>query len=53
MEVQVVLDEQRAPLSRVLDLKVGDTLLLNATPDSTVELRAGQGSLTRGPSGRG
>src|SRR5882724_6190881 len=30
MEVRAVLDEQQLPLSRVLDLKVGDTLLLNA-----------------------
>ena len=26
-EVRVVLDEHQAPLSRVLDLKVGDTLM--------------------------
>ncbi len=52
MEVMAVLDEQQAPLSRVLDLKVGDTLMLNATPDSTVELRAGQVSLTRARMGR-
>ncbi len=52
MEVQVVLDEQQAPLSRVLDLKVGDTLMLNVGPDSIVELRAGQVPLTRGRMGR-
>ena len=39
-------------LSQVLNLKVGDTLMLNATPDSMVELRAGAVSLTRGRMGR-
>src|ERR1700757_1192666 len=34
MEVGAVLDEQQLPLSRVLDLKVGETLMLNATPES-------------------
>ncbi len=40
------------PYRRVLNLKVGDTLMLNATPDSMVELRAGQIELTRGRMGR-
>jgi len=52
MEVRAVLDEQQLPLSRVLDLKVGDTLMLNATADSPVELRAGSIPLTRGRMGR-
>ena len=52
MEVRAVLDEQQVQLSQVLDLKVGDTLMLNATPDSTVELRAGAVSLTHGRMGR-
>jgi flagellar motor switch protein FliM len=52
MEVRAVLDEQSAPLSKVLNLKVGDTLLLNATADSLVELRAGTIPLTRGRMGR-
>ncbi|CAN5331770.1 flagellar motor switch protein FliM [soil metagenome] len=52
MEVRAVLDEQQLPLSRVLDLKVGDTLMLNATTDSLVELRAGSIPLTRGRMGR-
>ena len=38
---RAVLDEQQVPLRQVLNLKVGDTLMLNATPDSLVELRAG------------
>ncbi len=52
LDVRAVLDEQVVDLRRVLDLKVGDTLMLNATPDSLVELRAGQISLTRGRMGR-
>jgi flagellar motor switch protein FliM len=52
MEVRAVLDEQQLSLRKVLDLKVGDTLMLNATPESLVELRAGTISLTRGHMGR-
>src|SRR5579863_4736779 len=52
LDVRAVLDEQQLALSRVLDLKVGDTLVLNATPDSLVELRAGQIPLTVGRMGR-
>ncbi|MDR6627247.1 flagellar motor switch protein FliM [Caulobacter segnis] len=52
MEVRAVLDEQQLPLSRVLNMQVGDTLMLNATPDSLVELRAGSIPLTRGRMGR-
>jgi flagellar motor switch protein FliM len=52
MEVRAVLDEQQIALSRVLDLKVGDTIMLNATSDSLVELRAGSIPLTRGRMGR-
>jgi flagellar motor switch protein FliM len=51
-EVRAVLDEQQMGLKRVLELKVGDTLMLNATPDSLIELRAGPISLTRGRMGR-
>ncbi len=52
MEVRAVLDEQQLPLSKVLNLQVGDTMMLNATPDSLVELRAGAIPLTRGRMGR-
>ena len=52
MEVHAVLDEQRLPLGRVADLKVGDTLFLDATPMSEVELRCGSVPLTRGRMGR-
>ena len=52
MEIRAVLDEQQLPLRQVLDLKKGDTILLNATPESLVELRAGSVSLTHGRMGR-
>ena len=51
-EVRAVLDEQQVALSRVLNLKVGETLMLNATPDSLVELRAGTIPLTKARMGR-
>ena len=39
-------------MSQVLDLKVGDTLMLNATPDSEISVRAGAIPLTVGRMGR-
>ncbi|HRO32063.1 MAG TPA: flagellar motor switch protein FliM [Brevundimonas sp.] len=51
-EVRAVLDEQQAPLSTVLNLKVGDTFMLNATPDSDISIRAGSIPLTTGKMGR-
>ncbi|HEY3812656.1 MAG TPA: flagellar motor switch protein FliM [Caulobacteraceae bacterium] len=52
VEVSAVLDEQVAPLSSVLNLEVGQTLMLGATPDSLVDLRCGQIELTRARMGR-
>ena len=52
MEVRAVLDEQQMGLRQVLGFKVGDTLMLNATPDSLIELRAGSIPLTSGRMGR-
>jgi flagellar motor switch protein FliM len=52
LEVRAVLDEQQVSLQRVLDLKVGDTFVLNATAESLIELRAGSIPLTRGRMGR-
>jgi flagellar motor switch protein FliM len=52
MEVRAVLDEQKLPLKRILDLKVGDTLMLSAMPNDPVELKVGDISLTRGRVGR-
>lgn len=52
MEVHAVLDEQEVPLRRIMELDVGDTLVLNATADSLVELRCGEVSLTKGRMGK-
>ncbi|WP_293905693.1 flagellar motor switch protein FliM [Phenylobacterium sp.] len=52
MEVRAVLDEQQISLKRVLDLKIGDTIMLNAGPDSLIELRAGTIPLTKARMGR-
>jgi flagellar motor switch protein FliM len=52
LDVRAVLDEQQVPLSQVLDLKIGDTLMLNATPETMVQLRAGTIPLTLGRMGR-
>ena len=47
-----MLDEQQVDLRKVLGLKIGDTMVLNATADSLVELRCGSIALTRGRMGR-
>ena len=51
-EVRAVLDEQQVPLSSVLNFKVGDTLMLNATPDSDISIRCGSIPVTTGKMGR-
>jgi len=52
IEVRAVLDEMKAPLSTVLNLKVGDTLMLNAPPEAAVEIKCGDVTLTQGRVGR-
>jgi flagellar motor switch protein FliM len=52
MEVRAVLDEQEISLRRILDLKVGDTLMLGAAPDDPVTLKCGAIPLTKGRIGR-
>jgi len=36
--LRVVLDEFQAPLGKMMNLQVGDTLIMNATPDSKAQL---------------
>jgi flagellar motor switch protein FliM len=50
--LKVVLDEFKAPLGRVMDLKVGDTLVMNVTPESKATLMCGDVPLTQGQVGR-
>jgi flagellar motor switch protein FliM len=52
LEVRAVLDEMTAPLGRMLDLKVGDTLTLDVPPDSPIKLKCGQTQLSVGRAGR-
>lgn len=52
LEVRAVLDELQQPLGKVLDLKVGDTLMLDAPPDSPVMLKCGAVELSQGRVGR-
>jgi flagellar motor switch protein FliM len=52
LEVRAVLDELKQPLRKVLDLKVGDTLMLDTPPDAPVKLKCGQVDLSTGRVGR-
>ncbi|MAI89022.1 flagellar motor switch protein FliM [Ponticaulis sp.] len=52
VEVQTVLDEMQVPLKKMLDLDVGDTIFLNAAPDSKVKIKCGEINLTEGRVGR-
>jgi flagellar motor switch protein FliM len=52
LEVRAVLDELTQPLHRVLDLQVGDTLMLDAAPDAPVKLKCGLVDLSDGRVGR-
>ena len=52
MEVRAVLDEQQVPLSQVLNLQVGETLMLHANAESPIQLKCGAIPLTTGRMGR-
>jgi flagellar motor switch protein FliM len=52
VEIEAILDEQIMPLNTVMGLKTGDTMMLNSTPDSKIELRCGGVPLLRGRMGR-
>ncbi len=50
--LDVVLDEQAMPLSSVLDLKIGDRILLSSPPGAPVRLRCGEVALFDAQLGR-
>ena len=50
--IEAVLDEQAMPLSRVMDLRVGQQLLLACPPGGAVRLRCGDVVLFEGQVGR-
>jgi flagellar motor switch protein FliM len=52
VEIAAILDEQRLPLSRIMNLQVGQTIMLGASPDSPIELRCGGVGLFKGRMGR-
>jgi len=52
VEIDAVLDEQELPLSTIMDLEVGKTLMLEVTPRDSVMLRCGDVPLTEGKMGR-
>lgn len=52
IELDAVLDEQVMSLEHIMKLRVGDTLMLNATPTSSVELRCGGIPMMVGSMGR-
>ena len=52
LDIDAILDEQTMPLNRVMNLKVGDTVMLNATPDSRIEMRCRGVPLLKGRMGR-
>jgi flagellar motor switch protein FliM len=52
VEIDAILDEQTMPLNRIRAWQVGETLMLNATPESKIEMRCGGVPLLRGRMGR-
>ena len=52
VEIEAILDQQVMPLSKIMNMEVGQTVVLNATPDSKIELRCGGVPLLRGRMGR-
>ena len=52
IELTAVLDQQVMPLGKVFDLKVGSQLALNATRNSSIEVRCGDVAMFTGKMGR-
>jgi len=52
MPINAVLDELTMPLDRVMNLKVGETVMLGASPDGNIEVRCGDIPLVKGRMGR-
>ncbi|MFN8993041.1 MAG: flagellar motor switch protein FliM, partial [Pseudomonadota bacterium] len=51
-EIEAVLYEAEIPLKSMMDLKVGQTLPIEVKPDSLVQVRCGQVTLSEGRMGR-
>jgi flagellar motor switch protein FliM len=52
VEIEAVLDQVTVPLNDILSLEVGSRIMLNATPESAIELRCGDIPLFSGAMGR-
>src|SRR5476649_290139 len=52
VDIEAILDEQTMPLHEVMSLEVGQTMMLNASPDSRIELRCRGVPLLTGRMGR-
>ena len=52
VDIDAILDEQRLPLNVIMNLQVGQTIMLSASPDSPIELRCGGVPLLKGRMGR-
>ena len=52
VELEAVLEDKPMTLGEVMDLKIGDTVLFNATPEDPVTLRCGDVGLLMGSMGR-
>jgi flagellar motor switch protein FliM len=52
VDIEAILDEQVMPLHRIMNLEVGQTIMLGATPDSKIELRCRGVPLLTGRMGR-
>ncbi len=52
VDIEAVLEEQKLSLREVMDLQVGQTLMLNSSSDATVDLRCGGISLLPAKMGR-
>jgi len=52
VDIDAILDEQTMPLQQIMNLEVGQTVMLGATPDSKIELRCRGVPLLTGRMGR-
>lgn len=52
MEIDAVLFEQDMPISEMINLQVGQTVLFDAGPDDPIEMKCGAIGLTEGSMGR-
>lgn len=52
VEIDAILDEQVMPLNKIMNLQIGDTIMLNASPDSEIQLRCRGVPLLQGRMGR-